>query len=67
VRPIGIDAPEKVPQKPAQCFGKEAPIETKEILSIPESDPTQGDRKTGTAGFYTMYFCKVGQISTNSG
>jgi len=49
VRLIGIDAPETVdPQKPVQCFGKEASIEAKEILTnrtvILESDPTQGER-----------------------
>jgi micrococcal nuclease len=49
VRLIGIDAPETVdPEKPAQCFGKEASEKAKEILTgktiILESDPTQGDR-----------------------
>jgi micrococcal nuclease len=49
IRLIGIDAPETVdPNKPVQCFGKEASAKAKEILDnktiILESDPTQGER-----------------------
>jgi len=49
VRLIGIDAPETVdPQKPVQCFGREASDEAKKVLTgktiTIESDPTQGER-----------------------
>lgn len=49
VRLIGIDSPEVVGEKkPAQCFGQEASVKAKDVLTgqtiILESDPTQGDR-----------------------
>jgi micrococcal nuclease len=49
VRLIGIDAPETMdPDKPIQCFGKEASNVAKKVLAgktiILESDSTQGDR-----------------------
>ncbi len=49
VRFIGIDTPETVdPRKPVQCFGKEASLKTKALLSIGQvrlvSDTSQGNR-----------------------
>lgn len=49
LRLIGIDSPETVdPRKPVQCFGKEASVKAKSLLSGKsvrlESDPTQGER-----------------------
>lgn len=49
IRLIGIDSPEVLDErKPVQCFGKEASIKAKEILTgktiVLESDPTQGER-----------------------
>ena len=49
LRLIGIDTPETVdPRKPVQCFGKEASVKAKSLLSSKsvrlESDSTQGER-----------------------
>ncbi len=49
IRLIGINSPEtQDPRKPVECFGKEASLKAREILSNKkvrvESDPTQGDK-----------------------
>lgn len=49
IRLIGINSPEtQDPRKPVECFGKEASLKAKEVLTNKrvrvESDPTQGDK-----------------------